>query len=143
MVHYVFPQSYITQKGSHGKDPVKTCCVSDDLSGDMLAPSWPNLVLCLNIFIVPAAVSSFNKTSATLNSVTVTWGHGSGSRNMYTISWEGPVNGKMENIAGTDTSKAITGLTAQGSYTFSILAVSGTKESSPVTIDVTLPGKSF
>ena len=23
---------------------MKTCCVSDDLSGDMLAPSWPNLV---------------------------------------------------------------------------------------------------
>ena len=45
MVDYVFPQDYITQKGSHGKYPVKTCCVSDDLSGDMLAPSWPNLVL--------------------------------------------------------------------------------------------------
>ena len=24
--------------------PIKTCGVSDDLSGDMLAPSWPNLV---------------------------------------------------------------------------------------------------
>ena len=30
--------------GSHGKYPVKTCCVSDELSGDMLAPSWPNLL---------------------------------------------------------------------------------------------------
>ena len=29
----------------HGKYPVKTSCMSDDLSGDMLAPSWPNLVL--------------------------------------------------------------------------------------------------
>ena len=45
MVDYVFPQDYITQKGSHGKYPVKTCCVSVDLSGDMLAPSWPNLVI--------------------------------------------------------------------------------------------------
>ena len=27
------------------KFPIKTCGVSDDLSGDMLAPSWPNLVL--------------------------------------------------------------------------------------------------
>ena len=62
MVDYVFPQDYdlysvesdvksqikpnkyITQKGFHGKYPVKTCCGSDDLSGDMLAPSWPNLV---------------------------------------------------------------------------------------------------
>ena len=26
------------------KFPIKTCGVSDDLSGDMLAPSWPNLV---------------------------------------------------------------------------------------------------
>ena len=43
VVDYVFPQDYITQKGSHGKYPVKTCCISDDLSGDMLAPSWPNL----------------------------------------------------------------------------------------------------
>ena len=47
MVDYVFPQDYITQKGSHGKYPVKTGCASDDLSGDMLAPSWPNLVRCL------------------------------------------------------------------------------------------------
>ena len=44
MVDYVFPQNYITQEGSHEKYPVKTCCVSDDLSGDMLVPSWPNLV---------------------------------------------------------------------------------------------------
>ena len=33
-----------TEDGSYGKYPVKTCCVSDDLSGDMLALSWPNLV---------------------------------------------------------------------------------------------------
>ena len=46
MVDYVFPQNYITQEGSHEKYPVKTCCMSDDLSGDMLAPSWPNLVKC-------------------------------------------------------------------------------------------------
>ena len=45
MVDDVFPQDYITQKGSHGKYPVKTCCKSDDLSGDMLVPSWPNLVI--------------------------------------------------------------------------------------------------
>ena len=38
MFHYIFAQDYITQEGSHGKYPVKTCCVSDDLSGDMLAP---------------------------------------------------------------------------------------------------------
>ena len=44
MVDRVFPQNYITQEGSHGKYPVKTCCVSDDLSGDMLVPRWPNLV---------------------------------------------------------------------------------------------------
>ena len=44
MVDYVFPQDYITHKGSSGKYPVKTCCMSDDLSGDMLAPSWPNIV---------------------------------------------------------------------------------------------------
>ena len=44
MVDYVFSQDYITQKGSHGKYPVKTCYENDDLSGDMLAPSWPNLV---------------------------------------------------------------------------------------------------
>ena len=44
MVDYVFPPDYITQKGSHGKYPVKICCVSDDLSGDMLVLSWPNLV---------------------------------------------------------------------------------------------------
>ena len=37
-----------TKDGSHGKYPVKTCCVSDDLSGDMLAPSWSNLVLSVN-----------------------------------------------------------------------------------------------
>ena len=29
------------------KIPEKTCGVSDDLSGDMLAPSWPNLVYIL------------------------------------------------------------------------------------------------
>ena len=34
-----------TEDGSHGKYPVKTFCLSDDLSGDMLAPSWPNLVI--------------------------------------------------------------------------------------------------
>ena len=33
-----------TEDGSPGKYPVKTCCMSDDLSGYMLAPSWPNLV---------------------------------------------------------------------------------------------------
>ena len=48
MVDYVFPQNYITQKGYHGKYPVKKCGVSDDLSGDILAPSWPNLV-CIMI----------------------------------------------------------------------------------------------
>ena len=51
MVDYVFPQDYITQKGSHGKYPVKTCCMSDDLSGDMLVPIWPTLVI-YNFFLL-------------------------------------------------------------------------------------------
>ena len=33
-----------TTNGLHKKFPIKTCGMSDDLSGDMLAPSWPNLV---------------------------------------------------------------------------------------------------
>ena len=33
-----------SEDGSHGKYPVKTCCVSADLSGDMLIPSWTVLV---------------------------------------------------------------------------------------------------
>ena len=49
MVDYIFPQNYITQEGSHEKKAVKTCCMSDDLSGDMLAPSWPNLVLRISV----------------------------------------------------------------------------------------------
>ena len=95
------------------------------------------------IFIVPAAVISFTEASSSLNSVTLTWSHGSGSRNTYTISWGNTVSEKMQNIDGTDVSKVITGLIPQEGYTFSIVAVSGTKESSPVTVDVTLPGKSF
>ena len=34
------------------KFPIKTCGVSDDLSGDMLAPSWPNLVISLILHFV-------------------------------------------------------------------------------------------
>ena len=33
-----------TTNGLHKKFPIKTCGMSDDLSGDMLAPSWPNQV---------------------------------------------------------------------------------------------------
>ena len=44
MVDYVSSKLCHAEDGSHGKYPVKTCCVSDDLSRDMLAPSWPNLV---------------------------------------------------------------------------------------------------
>ena len=33
------------------KIPDQTCGVSDDLSGDMLAPSWPNLVYSLNLHV--------------------------------------------------------------------------------------------
>ena len=40
-----------TEDGSHGKYPVKTCCMSDDLFGDMLALSWPNLVFLLDFFL--------------------------------------------------------------------------------------------
>ena len=36
-----------TTNGLNKKFPIKTCGVSDDLSGDMLAPSWPNLVVIL------------------------------------------------------------------------------------------------
>ena len=35
---------YHTEDGSNGKYPVKICEVSDDLFGDMWAPSWPYLV---------------------------------------------------------------------------------------------------
>ena len=38
-----FPQSYFTSKMGPMEDT--QCCMSDDLSGDMLAPSWCNLVL--------------------------------------------------------------------------------------------------
>ena len=37
-----------TTNGLNKKFPIKTCGVSDDLSGDMLAPSWPNLVVLMN-----------------------------------------------------------------------------------------------
>ena len=42
---YNFSQDlWHTTNGLHKKFPIKTCGMSDDLSGDMLAPSWPNLV---------------------------------------------------------------------------------------------------
>ena len=53
MVDHVFPHNSFTQDGSNEIYPVKRCCVSDDLSGDMLAPSWPNLVLLYLHFRMP------------------------------------------------------------------------------------------
>ena len=38
------------EDGSHGKYMVKTFCVDDELSGDMLASSWPNLAVMLLLF---------------------------------------------------------------------------------------------
>ena len=37
------------------KFPIKTCGVSDDLSGDMLAPSWPNLVSVMRQILISFA----------------------------------------------------------------------------------------
>ena len=46
---YNFSQDlWHTTNGLHKKFPIKTCGMSDDLSGDMLAPSWPNLVYLYN-----------------------------------------------------------------------------------------------
>ena len=41
-----------TTNGLNKKFPIKTCGVSDDLSGDMLAPSWPNLVYIFDLILV-------------------------------------------------------------------------------------------
>ena len=41
-----------TEDRSHGKYPVKKCDTSDDLSGEMLVPSWPNLVCFEKVIIV-------------------------------------------------------------------------------------------
>ena len=64
MVDYVFPQNYITLK--------KTCCVSDDLSGDMLALSWPNLVIILFfMFIVMYLYNLVEYTSHQIKHITI------------------------------------------------------------------------
>ena len=84
-------------------------------------------------------MTTFTRASTTLNTVTLSWNHGSGERDSYTISWG--VNEKEENIPSTDTSRTITGLTLGETYTFSIVAVSNNKDSAAVTEVVTLSGK--
>ena len=91
------------------------------------------------ILAVPDQVNTFTRTSSTLNTVTLSWTHGSGERESYTISWGD--NEKEENIPSTDTNRTFTGLKPGQSYTFSIVAVSKNKESAAVTVDVTLTGK--
>ena len=88
---------------------------------------------------VPAQVTTFTRTSSTLNTVTLSWTHGSGERESYTIRWG--VSEKEENVPSTDTSITITGLTPGQTYTFSIVAVSKNKDSAAVTEVVTLTGK--
>ena len=49
MLKFIYPGNFSqylwhTTNGLNKKFLIKTCGVSDDLSGDMLAPSWPNLV---------------------------------------------------------------------------------------------------
>ena len=97
------------------------------------------LISIFYILAVPAQVSSFSRTSSTLNTVTLSWTHGSGERDSYTISWGD--NEKEENIPSTVTNRTITGLTPGQTYTFSIVAVSKSKDSAAVTEVVTLPGK--
>ena len=53
-----------TEDGSRGKYPVKTCCMGDNLSGDMSAPSWPNLVFTLDSnHVFPVFLNYFSRSS--------------------------------------------------------------------------------
>ena len=42
---------------SHGKYQIKACGVIDDLSEDMLAPNWPNLVFDLKHCLAKLTIS--------------------------------------------------------------------------------------
>ena len=84
-------------------------------------------------------MASFSESSSSLTAVTLTWNHGAGSRDSYTVRWDN--GGEKTGIAAADTSTEIIGLTPEASYTFRIVAVSGSSaESGEMTTSVTLPG---
>ena len=94
-----------------------------------------------HLHLGPSDVLSINATIGSIeDSVILTWEHGIGIRDTYTIKYR---NVTLDNINGTSKTKTIQDLALNTTYKFSIFAVSNGKTCTEKAVNYTSPGNQF